>query len=392
MATEFTITNRTINYPPNLTDVVVQGDTNSKVITFSMPRFFDAQDLSIKTIKVAYKNAKLVDGVYQTGYDDAFVDTLDISTFTFTWVISGNVTVVAGEVTIWIEFSDVNYVWKTKSKTFNVEPSFNVLGTASPISYTLAESFYTNNTNDTVSVISDTNEPIYIQGRQILVPLLEDLIVSGDNRSQIISFVMDRFYENVDRSSKTISIKFLNAKGRGDRSSIVNLVTTDDTITFGWLIDSKVSIKDGYINFAIELLGYDENNKFTSWSTKPAQLKVESGLSVDELIEEPTPTWLQELEIQNNSVFAVVAAENQRIENENTRLLSQDYIKGTTQIVTLNTDETVGKIQHENSSQVVLREDVYTYNGDIVTEVRTLNTGESLTFTYNLSTYQTVIS
>jgi hypothetical protein len=72
--------------------------------------------------------------------------------------------------------------------------------------------------------------------------------------------------------------------------------------------------------------------------------------------------------------------------------LTQDYLRNTSQVVTLNADETVQKIQHKNASNVVIREDVFTYNGDVVTEVRTMNTGESVTFTYNLSTYQTTIS
>lgn len=72
--------------------------------------------------------------------------------------------------------------------------------------------------------------------------------------------------------------------------------------------------------------------------------------------------------------------------------LTQDYLRNTTQVVALNLDGTVQKMQHVNSSSVVIREDVFTYDGDIVTEIRTMNTGENVTFTYNLSTYQTIIS
>jgi hypothetical protein len=72
--------------------------------------------------------------------------------------------------------------------------------------------------------------------------------------------------------------------------------------------------------------------------------------------------------------------------------LTQDYLRNTTQIVTFNVDGTVQKVQHKDINNVVIREDVYTYSGDIITEVRTMNTGESITITYNLSTYQQTIS
>lgn len=298
MATNFNIVNRTISLPPNLTDIVVQGDTNSKTITFEMARYFDGVDLTTKTIKIAYMNAKS-----ETGYSDAYVKQVDINTFTFNWSVPGELTKEFGEVSISVEFSETNtsnkktYVWKTKPKNFKVEKSFTVLENATPQNYLLQQTFYLNNTNDDTSKVNDSNEPIYISNRRILMPVIEDIVVSGDTRSQIVSFTMPRFFENVDLSSKVISIKFINAKNQGDRSSVVNVVTTDDTISFGWLIDGKVTVKEGYVNFAVEFLGYDENNKFYCWSTTPAQLQVSKGLIVDELIEEPEPSWIQSWEL-----------------------------------------------------------------------------------------------
>lgn len=298
MGTNFNIVNRTINLPPNLTDIVVQGDTNSKTIIFEMTRYFDGVDLASKAIKIAYMNAKS-----ESGYSDAFVSQLDINTFTFSWSVPGEITKEFGEVQISVEFSETDtsnkkiYVWKTKPKSFKVEKSFQVLGNATAQSYLLQQNFYLNNTNNDTSDINDFNEPIYISNRRILMPVIEDIVVSGDTRSQIISFTLPRYFENTDLSSKVISVKFINAKNQGDRSSVVNVVTTDDAISFGWLIDGKVTVKEGYVNFAIEFLGYDENNKFYCWSTTPAQVEVSKGLVVDELIDEPEPSWIQSWEL-----------------------------------------------------------------------------------------------
>lgn len=295
MATNFTIINRTIVTPPNLSDFVVQGDTNSKSIIFSISRYFDGIDLSVKSIKIAYINAN-----GETGYDDAYVDELDVDTFTFKWLVPGEVTKEFGEIMISVEFSETNvldekiYIWRTTPKNFKVEKSFSVFGDATPRSYLLEQEFYRNYTNNSItSIANDTNEPIYISNRKILMPLLEDVVVAGDTRSQIISFKLPRYFDNVDLSSKLILVKFINANNQGDMSFVVNVVTTDIDISFGWLIDGNVTAKEGYVDFAIEFIGYDEKNKFYCWSTTTAKLQVSKGLVVDKLIEEPQPSWIQ---------------------------------------------------------------------------------------------------
>ena len=68
-----------------------------------------------------------------------------------------------------------------------------------------------------------------------------------------------------------------------------------------------------------------------------------------------------------------------------------DDIKGTTQTITFNTDGTVQKIQHKNVSDVVLREDVFTYAANLITEVRTLSTAETITFKYHTDTLLTEV-
>lgn len=72
--TEFTIINKSIKFPIEIHDIVVEGDTNSKTITFLVQNcFFDGVDLSSKLIRVAYKNAE-----GKTGYDTAYLNTLNV--------------------------------------------------------------------------------------------------------------------------------------------------------------------------------------------------------------------------------------------------------------------------------------------------------------------------
>jgi hypothetical protein len=85
-------------------------------------------------------------------------------------------------------------------------------------------------------------------------------------------------------------------------------------------------------------------------------------------------------------------AETDMIKSElDGKLLLADDIKGTTQNTTFNPDGTVQKIQHINGSSIVLREDVFTYATNLITEVRTLSTLQTITFKYHLDTLQTEV-
>ena len=292
---EIQIINRTINIPPELKEnIVVEGDSNSQILTFSINRYFDGVDLTTKTIQVAYQNA-----LGQSQYSDAYLKAIDAEndTFTFDWTLPSGIAIKDGEVQISVEFSETvngvkTYIWKTKPATFYVEDSFPVFGNAQSPDYTLAKKFVDNNNNLGVSQLNDTDEPILIEGREILVPSLIDVVVEGDNKSQIISFKMDRYFKNVDRSTKVISVAYTNALGQSERSPIYNAVVTEDYIIFGWVIDGKVAAKEGIVNFYIECQGNTDEG-FYCWKTKPAQLMISKGLKVTGSIPDPTPSWYQ---------------------------------------------------------------------------------------------------
>lgn len=73
------------------------------------------------------------------------------------------------------------------------------------------------------------------------------------------------------------------------------------------------------------------------------------------------------------------------------RLNLTNDIKGTKQIVTFNANGDISKIEHKNSSNVIIRTDMFTYSGNTITEVRTLTLGGSITYKYNLDTWETEI-
>ena len=71
-------------------------------------------------------------------------------------------------------------------------------------------------------------------------------------------------------------------------------------------------------------------------------------------------------------------------------MLLSDDIPDTTQAYVF-TDGKVSQVTHSRDS-VAIRTDVFTYGAGTITEVRTLNTGESLTIVTNLTTLETIVT
>lgn len=71
-------------------------------------------------------------------------------------------------------------------------------------------------------------------------------------------------------------------------------------------------------------------------------------------------------------------------------LLHLEEINDTIQTITYNSDGSIQKIEH-TQGQLVIRSDVFTFSDTTIVEVRTLNTGESLTITTNLETLTTTV-
>ena len=91
----------------------------------------------------------------------------------------------------------------------------------------------------------------------------------------------------------------------------------------------------------------------------------------------------------NRAKDAAVEAKNQSIaaRDEIFDILYNATILNTTETVTFNSDNLVDTIVHtDNATGLVVRTDVFTYNGNIVTEVRTAADGRTQTNVYDLDT------
>ena len=87
-------------------------------------------------------------------------------------------------------------------------------------------------------------------------------------------------------------------------------------------------------------------------------------------------------------------AETSRVSADSARasqLALQENIKGTNQFIIFNGDGTVQKVQHKDGLSALIREDVFTYATNLITEVRTLTLGGTLTLINHLDTLETEV-
>ena len=101
-------------------------------------------------------------------------------------------------------------------------------------------------------------------------------------------------------------------------------------------------------------------------------------------------TAITTAEAWNNSHWTEVTVGDQLSDLKDDLWLLEDEIPDTTQTYTFS-DGSVSQVAHTRNN-VVIRTDAFTYGASTITEVRTLNTGESLTIVTNLTTLETTVT
>ena len=127
-------------------------------------------------------------------------------------------------------------------------------------------------------------------------PMLQNVgkIVAGDTNSNILTFEMNRFYDNVDLKTKDIRFIVSNTNGIFMEKA-VNLQYNDNLIRFSWVLSYAVTYKSGTVNAAIEIFG-TENSANYSLKTTPFTLKVEQSIDATDITVTQPENWFVDVE------------------------------------------------------------------------------------------------
>lgn len=146
-----------------------------------------------------------------------------------------------------------------------------------------------NNQGKEVTKIPST-EPfieINLDSREVKLPLeLQDFLsIEKDHRAETIFFRVDRYFDDVDLTTTTIVVEYVNAIGQ---SRIYPVILQDWTsqpgkILFGWCLGKQATRYAGTIKFAVHFYSVDqEKHMFTySLNTLPAEGTILYGISGD---------------------------------------------------------------------------------------------------------------
>lgn len=118
-------------------------------------------------------------------------------------------------------------------------------------------------------------------------------IVCGDTNSNILTFEINRYYDNVDLLTKNIKFIVKNELGMFTEDS-VNIQYNTELLRFSWILSDAVTYKSGNIEAAIVFLGNESGQKY-ALKTVPFNIKIENSLDFMEY-EIEYKNWFADIE------------------------------------------------------------------------------------------------
>lgn len=127
------------------------------------------------------------------------------------------------------------------------------------------------------------------------VPEIKNIgkIVCGDTYSNIITFEIKRYYDNVDLLTKNIKFIVKNEIGTFTEDS-VNTQYNDELLRFSWILSDSVTYKSGDVKAAIVFLGTEQGRNY-ALKTVPFILKIDNSLDLID-VESSTKSWFADIE------------------------------------------------------------------------------------------------
>ena len=277
----------------NFENTIVKGDANSTIIYFTLDRFYDGVDLYGED-KTCFVKMMTSSGKKHIQKLEEIVDNGD-ETITVKWVLDEIAASETNSLLFALCFgsSETGYIWQTAISNLMVSESIIVNTTGSENYYDDLAAWLVEEISDDEKTknMTDEHDTLKIEKRTIILDDNKNMVIQGDNESQLITFEIDRYQDGVDISDKIITIKYINALGRGYRAKASKVEIEDTVIRFAWLISMSVTAASGNVKFAIEVIGDVRNNDYYIWQTLPATIPVEAGIGITGFDEEESPDW-----------------------------------------------------------------------------------------------------
>ena len=171
----------------------------------------------------------------------------------------------------------------------------------------------------------DNTLTIDLISRVITIPnTIQHIGVESDDDVLTLNFSMPRYYYDVDLSTFTKYVNYINAKGGGDVYNITDEVVDDTTITLSWLISRFALAFEGNVKFSICMRKYQNDDPdmtvLEEFNTTIATLPVLKGLETREAVAVKYADILAQWE---SKLFGIGDTEEQKIRDTTDECLAQ---------------------------------------------------------------------
>ena len=136
-------------------------------------------------------------------------------------------------------------------------------------------------------LIPGNEEPLRIDldTRKINAP--EYLSVATDHRAETVFFSVNRYFDNVDLSTMSCIIQFINAAGESGIYVVpfYDISRGDDNMLIPWVIEGAVTAKSGSVAYSVQFFRVSESSSKYSYNlnTLAATSKVLEGNKFDKI-------------------------------------------------------------------------------------------------------------
>lgn len=129
----------------------------------------------------------------------------------------------------------------------------------------------------------------------------------GEDNSQYIQFIMDRYADGVDLTNMLIQVQYRLEDGQESVSAPVNAYASESRIRFGWPISRIATQKQQTIQFIVFCTGNREDGEPYVLKTKPISHRIEFTLGTGGTIIAPDENWFLQFENVMNEKMNQVA-------------------------------------------------------------------------------------
>jgi hypothetical protein len=159
---------------------------------------------------------------------------------------------------------------------------------------------------------SDDKECSTVDGYKKVTVNPEQVSLTQESNSQLISFVMPRYNDGIDfATSVVISFHVVNANNKDYIRSAVNVSYNSTKIRFNFLLDEYCTSVKGILKFEIVASGSTSAGQYV-WRTRPnSDISIIESLSGDGMDIVPTEGWETYIEYITNSVALAQSAANE---------------------------------------------------------------------------------